>query len=140
MIIDFCTEAAGRPITGAAILAFQTHGDSLRFSAHWHALVIEGGFDSEGTFCYLLYRNLERMTEYFRHKLIGLFLEKELITEEFARNLLSWKHSGFEGDAQSSTIRQSASTPSLKRALPNTSLGLRLSILAERTKWRRPSQ
>jgi len=30
MIIDFYTEAAGRPITGAAILAFQSYGDFLR--------------------------------------------------------------------------------------------------------------
>ena len=89
MIIDFYTEAAGRPITGAAILAFQTYGDFLRWNSHWHALVLEGGFDSEGTFYYLPYRNLERMTEYFRRKLIGLFLEKQLINEEFARNLLS---------------------------------------------------
>lgn len=59
---------------------------------------MEGGFDSEGTFYYLPYRNLERMTEYFRRKLIKLFGEKELINEEFARNLLSWKHSGFSID------------------------------------------
>ena len=98
MIIDFYTEAAGRPITGAAILAFQSYGDFLRWNSHWHALVLEGGFDSEGTFYYLPYRNLEQMTEYFRRKLIGLFLEKELINEEFAANLLSWKHSGFSID------------------------------------------
>ena len=89
MIIDFYTEAAGRAITGAAILAFQTYGDFLRWNSHWHALVLEGGFDSEGTFYYLPYRNLEQMTEYFRRNLIGLFLEKELINEGFAANLLS---------------------------------------------------
>ena len=101
MIIDFYAEAAGRPITGAAILALQSYGDFLRWNSHWHALVLEGGFDSEGTFYYLPYRNLERMTEYFRCKLVGLFLEKELINEKLAgapsANLLSWKHSGFEG-------------------------------------------
>ncbi|MEW5816620.1 MAG: hypothetical protein AB1798_14660 [Spirochaetota bacterium] len=35
------------------------------------------------------------MTEYFRRKVIWLFVEKELINEEFARNLLSWRYSGF---------------------------------------------
>ncbi|MEW5817152.1 MAG: hypothetical protein AB1798_17370, partial [Spirochaetota bacterium] len=38
------------------------------------------------------------MTEYFRRKVIWLFVEKELMNEEFARNLLSWKHSGFSLD------------------------------------------
>ena len=38
------------------------------------------------------------MTEYFRRKVIWLFVEKKLINEEFARNLLSWKHSGFSID------------------------------------------
>jgi hypothetical protein len=127
MILEFYTEAAGRAMSGAAILAFQTYGDVLRFNAHWHAHVLEGGFDSEGTFYYLPYRNLERMTEYFRRKRISLFLKKKLINEEFARNLLSWKHSGFEGAvrrcaAQSLMIRQNASIRSLMRVLPNTSL------------------
>jgi hypothetical protein len=37
------------------------------------------------------------MTEYFRRKFIGFFLKKKLINEQFARNLLSWKHSGLRG-------------------------------------------
>ncbi len=48
MIIDFYNEAAGRPIAGGAIIAFQTYCDFMRFNSHWHALVLEGGFDSEG--------------------------------------------------------------------------------------------
>ena len=59
------------------------------WNSHWHALVLEGGIDGDGTFYYLPYRNLEQMTEYFRRNLIGLFLEKELINEGFAANLLS---------------------------------------------------
>jgi hypothetical protein len=30
----------------------------------WHALVVECGFDHEGTFYFLPYRNLERMTAF----------------------------------------------------------------------------
>ena len=38
------------------------------------------------------------MTEYFRRKVIWLFVEKELINDDFAQNMLSWKHSGFSID------------------------------------------
>ncbi len=38
------------------------------------------------------------MTELFRRLIIKHFQEKELINERFARNLLSWKNSGFSVD------------------------------------------
>ena len=53
MIIEFYTEAAGRAITSEAILAFQSYGEFLRYNPHWHVLVLEGGFDREGTLYYL---------------------------------------------------------------------------------------
>ncbi|RKX73721.1 MAG: hypothetical protein DRP49_07050 [Spirochaetes bacterium] len=52
-------------------------------------IVLEGGFDSEGTFFYLLFWGLEKMTEFFRWRIFNLFLEKKLINESFARNMLS---------------------------------------------------
>ncbi len=38
------------------------------------------------------------MTEVFRCRLIWLLVEKELLAEDFARNLLSWRNSGFSID------------------------------------------
>ncbi len=38
------------------------------------------------------------MTEYFRRRVIGLFLKNNMINEGFARNLLSWRNSGFSID------------------------------------------
>jgi len=38
------------------------------------------------------------MTEVFRRRLIWLLVEKELLAEDFAQNLLSWKNSGFSID------------------------------------------
>lgn len=38
------------------------------------------------------------MTEYFRRTVLRFFTEKKLLTEQLARNLLSWKHSGFSID------------------------------------------
>ena len=62
-------------------------------------ILLEGGFDAEGTFVYLPFSGLEKMTEYFRRTVLRFFTEKKLLTEQFVRNLLSWKHSGFSQDA-----------------------------------------
>ncbi|WP_319560361.1 transposase [Marispirochaeta sp.] len=61
-------------------------------------IVLEGGFDADGTFVYLPFSGLEKMTEYFRRSVVRFFTEKKLLTEQFAQNLLSWRHSGFSID------------------------------------------
>ena len=66
----------------------------------------EGGFDEDGSFVYLLYllfSGLEKMTEYFRRTVLRFFTDKKLLNEQFARNLLSWKHSGFSQDVRRTT-------------------------------------
>ena len=65
---------------------------------HWHALILEGGFDEEGRFVYLPVSDTTKMRELFRRLVIKLFVEKELMNESFSQNLLSWKHSGFSVD------------------------------------------
>jgi len=59
------------------------------------AMVLEGGFDEEGNFVFIPFDNLDKMSEYFRRMIIKFFLDKKLINERFARNLLTWRHSGF---------------------------------------------
>ncbi len=80
------------------VIAHQTFGDMMRFNPHYHAIILEGGFDDEGNFVSIALAGLHKMTKYFRRKVIWLFVEKELINQDFARNLLSWKHSGFSID------------------------------------------
>ena len=60
--------------------------------------MLEGGFDEEGRFIPVPLSGLQQMTEVFRRRLIWLLVKKELLSEEFARNLLSWKNSGFSID------------------------------------------
>jgi len=86
---QFYHEAANRPLLTGMAIAHQTVGDVLRWTPHFHAgcraeqqpeaatrpIVLEGDFDDEGTFFYIPF------------------------SEGFARNLLSWKHSGFNQDA-----------------------------------------
>ena len=70
----------------------------LRWNPHFHAILLEGGFDAEGSFVYLPFSGLEKMTEYFRRIVVRFFTARNLITEHFARNLLSWRHSGVSTD------------------------------------------
>ena len=78
----------------------------LRWNPHFHAIVLEGGFDEEGTFFYIPFSSLQSMVEIFRHGVIKLLVEKELLNQSFARNLLSWHHSGFSQDAGPSSNRR----------------------------------
>ncbi|MBM3501624.1 MAG: transposase [Armatimonadetes bacterium] len=98
LVTEFYSTASGRPITGAAVVAFQPFGDALRWNPHYHALILEGGFDPEGRFIRVPIHDTARLTQLLRQRTIGLFLELGLITEQFAETLLRWKHSGFSVD------------------------------------------
>ena len=59
---------------------------------------MEGGFDEAGAFVSVPFSGLQAMTEIFRRRVIWLLVELELLPEDFARNLLSWRNSGFSID------------------------------------------
>lgn len=99
MIQSYYDEAANiKKIDTGMILSYQTSGDFARWNPHWHALLIEGGFDEEGKFVYLPISSTRQMTELFRKLVIKHFQGKKLINDKFAQNLLSWKNSGFSID------------------------------------------
>jgi hypothetical protein len=105
---EFYREAAGRPLLTGMVIAHQTFGDMLRWNPHFHAIVLEGGFDDEGTFFFIPFSGLHSMVEVFRHRVITLLVQRELLNEDFARNLLSWKHSGFSIDNSVRILDQSS--------------------------------
>jgi hypothetical protein len=98
LVGEFYNEAAGRSLLSGMVIAHQTFGDMLRWNPHFHAIVLEGGFDDEGTFFYIPFSGLHSMVEVFRHRVIKLFVDRELMNQEFTLNLLSWRHSGFSID------------------------------------------
>jgi hypothetical protein len=108
IIDEFYAEAAGRPLHTGMVIAHQTFGDMLRWNPHFHAIVLEGGFDEEGTFFYIPFSGLQSMVEVFRRRVIKLLVERQLLSEDFARNLLSWKHSGFSIDNSVRILDQSS--------------------------------
>ncbi len=108
MLNDFYREIAGKELLTGMVIAHQTFGDMLRWNPHFHCLVIEGGFDNEGDFVSIPFSNLQKMTEYFRRIVLRFFIERKLIAEHFARNLLSWRHSGFSIDNSVRIIDESS--------------------------------
>ena len=65
---------------------------------HFHAPVLKGGFDAEGTFISIPFSGLQAMTQVFQRRVITLLVDKQLLSVDFAENLLSWRHSGFSID------------------------------------------
>lgn len=98
LIAQFYSAAAARPLSTAAVLAYQPFGDALRFNPHFHSLILEGGFDSKGQFYYLPIHDTARLAQLLRQRTVGMFLELGLISEQFAETLLRWRHSGFSVD------------------------------------------
>jgi hypothetical protein len=71
-------------------------------------IVLEGGLDEEGAFFYIPFSGLQSMVEVFRRRVIKLLVERELLAQDFARNLLSWRHSGFSIDNSVRILNESA--------------------------------
>ncbi len=44
------------------VVAHQTFGDTLRWNPHFHAIVLEGGFDDVGTFVHSPFSGLQSMS------------------------------------------------------------------------------
>jgi hypothetical protein len=87
LIAEFYSAAAGRPILSAAVVAYQPFGDSLRFNPHFHALILDGGFDSTGKFYHLPIYDIAPLAECLSRRTISLFLKLGLITQPFAETL-----------------------------------------------------
>ena len=95
----YFTEAAGTTVESTAVLCFQSFGAFLRWNSHWHAVVLESGFDAAGRFINIPFGDLQQITECLRRRIVGFFLHRELIREDMAENLLRWLYSGFSTDA-----------------------------------------
>ncbi len=70
----------------------------LRWVPHYHTIVLEGGFDQDCTFFFIPISNLTSMTEVFRRRVLALLVDRKVLDDQFARNPMSWKQSGFSID------------------------------------------
>jgi len=95
ILTRYFTLAAGRNIRTAMVSSHQTFGEFAAWHPHWHAIVLEGGFDNHDRFFFIPLGANEALSEIWRRRVIALFLSKGLLNPDFARKLLSWRHSGF---------------------------------------------
>ncbi|HQT95522.1 MAG TPA: transposase [Thermoanaerobaculaceae bacterium] len=73
----------------------QTFGDDHCWHPHLHALVTRGGWDRVGQWAPVPFVDGEATALVFRHKVFSFLQAEGLLSEERARLLLSWRHSGF---------------------------------------------
>jgi hypothetical protein len=108
ILTRYFTQAAGSSIYTAMVSSHQTFGEFAAWHPHWHAIVLEGGFDRHDRFFFIPLGVNEALTEIWRHRVVALFLSKGLLNPDFARKLLSWRHSGFSIESGTRTYDQEA--------------------------------
>jgi hypothetical protein len=83
-------EVTGSSLKPGVIAAIQPFGDRINLRPHLHFLVTEGGVDEAGVFL-----KISRLAEFFAREVLAFRLGRELISQEWAERLLSWRHTGF---------------------------------------------
>ncbi len=73
IITEFYGATAGEPLLTGVVTAFQSFGDQLRWNAHFHSPVVEGGFDEDGRFIPVPLSGLNEMTCISRARLMRQF-------------------------------------------------------------------
>jgi len=94
MILSYYKASAGKKIQSAAVFAFQSYGDFIRYNPHYHSLILEGGFDDTGNFIFIPIADTAAMTECFRMLVVQFFVDNDLIPKRpgnHSRNILTNK-------------------------------------------------
>jgi hypothetical protein len=76
----------------------QTFGKAARFHPHVHGLCSRGGWNRCGEWIPVPYVDTRKAEELFRHRVLRLLKDRELLSEERTKLLLSWRRSGFSID------------------------------------------
>jgi hypothetical protein len=76
----------------------QCFGDQARFHPHIHGICSRGGWNAKGEWTPLPYIDTAKAEELFRHRVLSLLKNKDLLSEERVQLLLSWRRSGFSTD------------------------------------------
>jgi len=79
-----------------AVISIQTWGNrGANFHPHLHGLVSKGAFDSHGVFYPLPWIDTHKMALLFRDKVFSMLIRAGKISEDLARKICEWPHSGF---------------------------------------------
>jgi hypothetical protein len=78
------------------VASLQTFGSFLNWQPHVHSLVSEGAFTAEGDFVTLWRLDTGAVEARFREYVIQGLQDAGRLSDEFAENLRTWEHSGFD--------------------------------------------
>jgi len=92
MMASALDEPDARP---GMVAVIQTFGASLKWNPHIHAIVSRGVWDRTGRWLPIPYVDTHKAELLFRHKVLHLLRDRELLSQERIDLLLSWRHSGF---------------------------------------------
>ena len=125
--------ADDRGIRPGMVSVVQTATDLLEWSPHVHALVSRGGWDRAGIWVPVPYVDATSAELLFRHKVIALLRDEELLSEQRIELLLSWQNTGFSvHDSVTVEPEDAAGSERLARYLLRPPLSLeRMSLDAE---------
>jgi hypothetical protein len=79
----------------AMVAVIQTFASSLKWNPHIHAIASRGVWSPEGDWHPIAYVDAHKAELVFRHKVLKLLRDRELISQERIDLLLSWQNSGF---------------------------------------------
>ncbi len=77
------------------VAVVQTHGDRLGWHPHVHAIATRGGWDAQGSFVPIPFVSTTAAEHLFRHQVITLLRDEDLLSQQRIELLMSWRHSGF---------------------------------------------
>ncbi|MCK4543606.1 MAG: transposase [Spirochaetales bacterium] len=86
-------------LTPGMVVDIQTYGGLLNWHPHLHCLCTDGCFDAAGQFHALPAISAETMNKIFAAKVLKMLIQEDALSEEMAKKILSWKHSGFNTHA-----------------------------------------
>jgi len=91
-----CDELGRTDVVPGFVASLQTFGSFLNWQPHVHSLVSEGGFTVDGDFVTLWNLDTDAVEARFREYVIQGLQGADRLSSEFAENLRSWEHSGFD--------------------------------------------
>ena len=77
------------------VATIHTFGELIHFHPHIHALLTDGVFGPDGTFCPMPAVDARPYETLWQHKVFDLLLRENKITEALVDQMKGWRHSGF---------------------------------------------
>ena len=93
---EYGKATVGQDSVPGAILAIQSYGDRLNWNPHIHALVSDLLWNCDGISSRTGWPDSGVLTLPFQHHVLEMMVSKRRLSPQFAHQLRSWRHRGFQ--------------------------------------------